>query len=55
MIDAVIIRTTTQGMRWALRLHGDVIAVSTEEWSTVEQAHTALDVVLEAIHWQRAR
>lgn len=55
MIDAVIVRTATESYRWALRLHGDVIAVSTDEWPAADGAQTALDVMLEAINWQRAR
>ena len=54
-VDAVVLRTAQGGYRWALRIDGDVVSVSTDEWPAADGAQTALDVVLEAINWRRAR
>lgn len=53
-IDAVVLRTATDQYRWALRLHGDIVALSSEDWTTARECGLALDVMLEAMHWRRA-
>ena len=55
IVDAVVLRTAQDTFRWALRIDGDITAVSTDEWPAADGAQTALDVVLEAINWRRAR
>ena len=54
-VDAVVLRTAQGGYRWALRIDGDIVSVSTDEWPAADGAQTALDVALEAINWRRAR